>query len=117
VEALHLAGAVPPVPDVVKPDHLAVRGVQERAAHAVEVEAAPGQAAGVALGLGEDVLGADRQLLGFDDPDDAVAEPEGVVGGAVNRLLLLGSEGGVPSPPAERPAGGIEQRVDPPLSG
>ena len=62
--------------------------------------------AGVALGLGEDVLGADRQLLGFDDADDPVVEPEGVVGRAVGGLLLLGPEGGAglcPCGAASRP--------------
>jgi hypothetical protein len=79
VEALHLAGAVPPVPNVVEPDLLAVRGVEERAAPAAEVEAAPGQAAGAALGVGEDVLGP-TSAPWLRRSDDPVAAPQGVIG-------------------------------------
>ena len=46
VEGLDLPRAVQLVPDVVEPDHLAVRGVEERAADAVEVEAAVVRARG-----------------------------------------------------------------------
>ena len=117
MEGLDLPRAVQLVADVMEPDHLAVRGVEERAADAVEVEAAVVEPASVALGLGEDVLGADRQLLGFDDADGPVVEPEGVVGRTVGRLLLFGPEGGAGLSLPARPAGRVEQGVDPPLPG
>ena len=69
--------------DVVEPDDLAVGRVEERDVQAVEVEAGDGRvgAAGVSLRLDEDVLRAERDLLCFDDAQQASIDNEGVVGG------------------------------------
>lgn len=107
VELGDLAGAVEFVADVVVPDDFAVGGVVEGGGL--------GESLGVALGLGEDVLGAEGEFLGFDGGDDLAVEAEGVVGGAVGGgvfaesggVLGFGICGG-----SEGPAGGFEALVD-----
>lgn len=74
-----------------------------------------GDAPGVALRLLEDVLRAEGELLGLDDPYDVVVEPEGVVGRPVSGLFLLGPKRPVKGPrPLGRqtPPRGIQPGVD-----
>lgn len=73
VELGDLAGAVELMADVVVPDDFAVGGVEEGGGL--------WESLGVALGLGEDVLGAKGEFFGFDDGDDLAVEAEGVAGG------------------------------------
>ena len=49
----------------------------------MEIEDAAGRAPGVALGLDEDILRAEAQPLGLDDPQENAIHKKGVVGGAV----------------------------------
>src|ERR1035437_9165707 len=67
VKVRNAAGAVQPVADVVEPDDLAVGGVEERNPVVVDVDRAFRGALRVALGLGQDVLRAEGDLLGLDD--------------------------------------------------
>ena len=114
VEGRDAARAVQRVANVVEPDDLAVGRVQERAAQAGEVVGAPVDAAGVPLGLGEDVLGPHGHLLRLDDADDVLVEPERVVGWAVRRLFLLGP---ARLTAVQTPPDGIELRIDAPFAG
>lgn len=119
VEAGNPPRTVERVTDVVEPDHLAVRRVEERDVEPREVEGVARQPARVALGLGESVLGADGEALGLDDADDAITDAQGVVCWSVCGRMLLGSvlarswEQGR----TESPARSIEQRIDPALPG
>src|SRR6516165_925091 len=81
--------------DVVEPEDFAVGGVKEGHAEAVEIEGAASDTAGVAFGLGEDVLGSEGDLLGLDDTEGLPGDAEGVVGGAVGRVKLGEGVGGV----------------------
>jgi len=94
VEAADPARAVEGVARVLEPKDLAVGRVEEGDAIAAEVGGAIGDAAGVALGLGEDVLGAEADLLGLDDAEGAPINEEGVVGWAVGGLVLGDGVGG-----------------------
>lgn len=73
--------AIEQVPRVLKPEDLAIRRVEERASHAVEVEPPSFETARVPLRLSEDVLWTHGDLLCLDDADDLVAEPERIVRG------------------------------------
>ena len=104
------AGSVQVVTNVLEPEDLAVGGVEERGAVAVEVAGAHAgvEPAGVALGLGQDVLRAEGDLLGLDDARDAVSQPKGVVRGAVRGLLFLGPPGVATT---QAPSGPVGPRV------
>ncbi len=71
------------MPHIVEPEDLAVRGVEEGDVQAAEVEWGAGHAAGVTLGLAQDVLWPQRDLLGLDDAEGAAGDEKGVIGGAV----------------------------------
>ena len=67
------------VPNVVEPGDFAVGRVQERNAEATEIEAALREATGVALRLDENILRAEAELLGLDDPQDVAVRTQRVV--------------------------------------
>jgi hypothetical protein len=67
------------MPDVMEPDHLAVRRVEKGYAKPTEVERAIRHAAGVALGLDQHVLRTEAELLGFDNAEDPTVGAQGVV--------------------------------------
>src|SRR5437016_5308504 len=99
------------MPDVVEPDDLSVRGIEERRADSIEVIRTAGKSSGVALRLSQDVLGAQRDLLRLHNAGDITVEPERVVGGAVSRLLFFGAVR--PSRWREaRPSRSVESRID-----
>ena len=73
---------------------LAVGRVQERhAVLALVATRSAGDAAGVALGLGQHALRPDRELLGLDHPDNMSAVAESIVCRAVRGLVLLDGRG------------------------
>jgi hypothetical protein len=78
--------------DVVKPENLAVGRIEERSAELPLVLRLLIDGLRVTLGLDEDALRAERELLGLADTKAAATVEKGVVGGADGRLELLNSE-------------------------
>ena len=77
---------------------------------------------GVALGLDQHALRAERQLLGLDDATDAAAVTEGVVGRAVGGLELRDGGAGILIDDGtckghDRPPRALQPGVDPCRSG
>ena len=120
VEPGDLAGEVQLAAHIVEADDLPVGGVQERHAILPLVLRLLVDAARVALGLVEDFLRADRELLGLDDPADLTAITEGVVGRAAGRGVLADGSSFGELALADRPEGlgcparRLEPGIDPP---
>ena len=117
VEAGYFPRAIKPVAHVVEPDHLAVGGVKEGDVQSVKVERISAGTPGVALRLGEDVLGAEGEFLGFEDAEDLGVEAEGVVGRAVIRGVFLDPGCAAECVAGPAPPGSVQQRINPPFPG
>lgn len=83
------ARAIEFVADILKPSHLAIGGIQERRAIAVEIEGAPVDALRVPFGLSQDVLRSQGDLLGLDDAHKPPVHDERVIGRAICGRKLL----------------------------
>lgn len=79
----NLPGAVAGVADVVVSDNGAVCRVEERDTIRTEPEEIGAGPSGIALCLNQDILGAEREFLGLDNPEYPAADTEGIVSGAV----------------------------------
>jgi len=67
--------------DVVEPNHLAVRGIEKGHMETAEIERAVGHPAGIAFGLGQDILRPQNDLLGLHDTDWLAGQDQCVDGG------------------------------------
>ena len=79
----------PSRPDIQIPDDFAIGGVKERDAITVPIAGAIRRTARITLGLLQDVLRIDRELLGLDDSQQNPIHKQGVVGGAILRGIFF----------------------------
>src|SRR5581483_6832422 len=77
--------------NVVVPDHLAVRGIQERHAVSPKIEASAPERLRVARGLAQDGHWAASRLLAFKHPNNSSIDAERVVGRPSRRRVFLDS--------------------------
>ncbi len=67
------------VADVMMPGDFAVRGIQERHTESAEIKGARLQSARISLGLQQNFLRTERQLLRFHNPKNLAVGTEGVI--------------------------------------
>ena len=79
------------MPDVMEPGDFAVGGVEKRNTVLTKSRVRFAQPSRVALGLREDILRTDRELLRLDDRDWGTPEMKNVVGRSVLGGVLLRS--------------------------
>src|ERR1035437_5572390 len=103
------------MPGVPEPDDLSVGGVEKRNSETLKIKRAVGSAARVALGLRENVLRAERNLLSLDKRERAPVVEERVVNRPVLCLVFLKSIGTAERERTVRrqlPASGIELGIN-----
>src|SRR5262249_1936311 len=89
VETRDLSRPIQLVANILKPEHLAIRGVQERNVIPTEVEAACVNAFRISFGLPENVLRSEGDLLRFDDAQQLTIDDERVIRRTICGRVLL----------------------------